>query len=147
MDVNLIKSACHLAMSVRAYWPANGVTHCNEALHHILTDLGYPDFAWDVEFKRPMMANDIAEKCETTLQQVPIGDVLHVANDGQIIIATIKEPFHGHCALVYPFPAPQTSGKWFRTDLPCVANVGKDVGVMPVNYAFGTVPRFWRLSK
>jgi hypothetical protein len=45
--------------------------------------------------------------------------------------------------VVYPFPGAYTSGKWRRTDVPCVANVGKDNGVMPLNWAFGAAPQLY----
>ena len=145
METNRIKDACHNALANRAYAPHDGITYCNVALHHILTDLGYDMFAWDVANKRPLMANDIAEKAANTLQELNATDAAGLALDGAVVIACLKEPFHGHVAVIYPFASIVHSGKW-NADIPVVANIGKDVGVMGVNYAFGAMPKFYKVG-
>lgn len=122
-----------------------GRTWCNYALNDILTHLGLPEFCRDKN--RIMMANEIADKLENTciVRSFPEAGVL--ANQGKILIAAIKLPVHGHVAMIYPSPSSAISGKWGRWDVPFCANVGKDNGVIPLNYAFGAMPRIWLLDE
>jgi len=142
-----IKRACAKILAEEKYEQlADGTTFCNTALHAILRELGLVDYVWDQVNRRPMMANDIAEKLENTCKELGFDDAFQKVNDGAIVIAAMKLPNHGHVALLYPFPGLYTSGKWKRGDLPCVANIGKDNGVMPLNWAFGAKPRLWLVS-
>ena len=58
----------------------------------------------------------------------------HIAQSGGLVIAGKKYEGHGHVAVVYPAD-PQMSGSWGH-QVPMVANVGKNMGVMRSSQAF-----------
>lgn len=147
-----IRRVCAEVLAMPEYEPKpGGVTYCNFALHNILTLLKLPDFCWDQSKpQRPMLANDIAEKLETTCPEVSFSEGFEAANRGSIVVAAMKLPHHGHVALIYPSPGWYTSGKWVRWDVPFCANIGgfdsngqSMNGVRPLNWAFGAKPRLW----
>ena len=140
---NDIKRACAQALACKDFEPHDGLTFCNIALYDILSELGIGKIIWNVPAKRVMLANEIADTLENTCRELSMTEAALAANSGRIVISALKAPYHGHCAVIYPFPGLYTSGKWGRADVPCVANIGKDVGVMPLNWAFGALPRLW----
>ena len=148
MTVNRIRQACHEVLAKKEYLPKlDGTTFCNYGVHEILSKLGFPEFCWDQsKAQRPMLANDIAEKCENELCELDIMNAFDAAKEGRIVLAAIKMPNHGHVAILYPFPAPYYSGKW-KMEVPCVANIGKDNGIIPINWAFGAMPKFYEVKK
>lgn len=139
-----IKRACAKVLAEERWEElADGTTWCNYAVHAILSQFGLGDFVLDPERKRPMLANYMAEKLENTCRELTFDEAFTKANEGALIVAALKMPYHGHVAVIYPHPGRYTSGKWQRADVPFVANVGKDNGVMPLNWAFGAAPRLW----
>lgn len=146
MIANDIRIACHRTLAKGQYEPlSDGTTFCNYALHDILTDLGLPKFCVSESGDRRLMANEIIEKMERMgLSKVDASDAHRLSNEGVIVVAGMRMPQHGHVAVVYPFPAMYFSGKWNRS-VPCVANIGKDNGVMPCNYSFGALPKFYKV--
>lgn len=143
MTSTIIRQVCHRVLAQDKYLMKDGTTWCNYALHDILSALGLSDFVYDKAAGRPLLANDICEKLETTCPKLTYAEAFEAARAGSIVVAALREPCHGHVALVYPFPGMYTSGKWKRSDLPCVANVGKENGVMPLNWAFGATPQIY----
>ena len=142
-----IRRACAKVLAQEKYEQlADGTTFCNIALHAILTELDMGAVVWDYERQRPMLANYIADKMENLCKELTFNEAFTKANEGSVVIAAMKMPYHGHVALVYPFPGRYTSGKWKRADVPCVANIGKENGIMPLNWAFGGTPRLWLLA-
>lgn len=143
-----VRRACCRVLSEEKYEPlADGTTFCNLAVHDILTRLGLPEFCIDPEAKRPFLANDLAEKLENSCQELNFPDAHRLAQEGCIVVASMKMPEHGHVAVVYPSPATAISGKWGRSDIPFVANIGKDNAVLPLNWAFGAAPRLWLVAR
>ena len=142
-----IRSACAAVLSNASFNPKpDGTTWCNFAVHHILNRFSYGSLVWDEKRERPMLANYMADKLESTCRELTFNEAFQKANSGALVVAALKMPGHGHVAVLYPFPGRYTSGKWGRADIPCVANVGKDNGVMPLNWAFGTKPRLWLVA-
>ena len=141
-----IRNACAVALANKDFEPRDGMTFCNLALYAILTELGIGRIVWDVSSNRVMLANDIADTLENTCRELSMTEAWQASNNGTVVIAALKASYHGHVAMVYPFPSLYTSGKWGRADVPCVANIGKDIGVMPANWVFGAIPRFWRVD-
>jgi len=140
-----IKSACAAALGNANFNPRHdGTTWCNHAVYHILDRFGYGSLVWGPD--RPLLANEMADKLEQTCRELTFDEAFQKANSGALVVAALKAPGHGHVAVVYPFPARFTSGKWMRWDIPCVANVGKENGVMPLNWAFGAKPRLWLVA-
>ena len=145
-DTSTIKRACALILSNEGYEPdVEGRTWCNFALNDILTHLGFPEFCR--KDKRLLLANDIIEKMEGCCRSVAFGDAGLFANQGDILVAGMKMPGHGHVAMIYPSPTSAISGKWGRYDVPFCANVGKENGVMPLNWAFGAIPKIYMVHK
>ena len=143
-----IRRACAKALTNERFEPTvDGTTWCNYGVHAILTCLGLGDLVWEQRWGRPMMANDMAEKLSGCCRELTFDEAFTKANEGAVIIAALKMPNHGHVAVVYPFPGRYTSGKWHRADVPCVANIGKDNGVMPLNWAFGAKPQLWLVAE
>jgi len=138
-----IQRACARSLANNRFAPANGVTWCNYATHAILAELGFADMVWDRAKGQPLMANFMIDALSTACREVTFDEAFTKANKGALIVAGLKMPGHGHVAVVYPFPARFTSSKWGRADIPCVANIGVLNGVMPLNWAFGTLPRLW----
>ena len=150
-----IRRVCAEVLAMPEYEPKpDGTTFCNLALHNILSILGLPEFCWDQDKRQPMLANDIAEKLETTCREVSFNEGFTMANHGAIVVAAMKLPQHGHVALVYPSPGQYTSGKWQRGDVPFVANIGgfdsageSMNGVRPLNWCFGAKPQLWLVAE
>ena len=141
-----IKRVCALVLSNEGYEMDNsGRTWCNYALNDALTQLGLPEFCRDN--KRLLLANDIVEKLERNCKKIAFGDAGEAANKGDILVAGMKLPLHGHVAMIYPSPTSAISGKWGRADIPFCANVGKENGVMPLNWAFGAIPNIYVVQK
>ena len=146
---NEVRRACAAVLAQEKYERlADGTTFCNMAVHEILTALRLPAFCIDpdTENKRPYLANDLAEKLETSCRELNFEEAHRLALDGAVILAALKMPEHGHVAVVYPAQYMAFSAKWGRGDIPFVANVGKDNGVMPLNWAFGARPRLWLVA-
>ena len=146
---NEVQRACAEVLAQEKYEPlADGTTFCNLAVHEILTRLRLPAFCIDPNTpeKRPYLANDLAEKLETSCRELNFEEAHRLALDGAVILAALKMLGHGHVAVVYPTKFMAASGKWGRTDIPFVANVGKENGVMPLNWAFGARPRLWLVA-
>lgn len=144
-----VRRACAKVLSQEDLEPHDGNTYCNIALHAIMLRLGLPDFCIN-ESRAVMMANEIADKLESTCKELNFAEAFEAANAGGIVVAAMKMPMHGHVALLYPFPGLYASGKWQRWDVPCVANVGgvdgsgeSMNGVRPINWCFGSKPRLW----
>lgn len=146
MTKETIRQACHVALAKEQYTAlADGTTFCNFGVHDILAQLGAPKFCLTDDGARWLMANEIIEKCEATgLRKLNCTEAFDEAKMGTLILAGMRMPEHGHVAVVYPFPAAYFSGKWSRS-VPCVANIGKENGVMPVNWAFGAMPIFYKI--
>jgi hypothetical protein len=138
-----VRRACAAVLAAGFEPKADGTTFCNLAVHAILDRFGLGALVWDQERGRPMLANYMADKLESACRELTFDEAFGEANKGSLVVAALKMPGHGHVAVVYPFPARFTSGKWMRWDIPCVANVGKENGVMPLNWAFGAKPRLW----
>ena len=144
-----IRRACAAVLAEEKYEElADGTTFCNLAVHDILTKLRLPAFCLSsgTTDSRPMLANDLAEKLETHCRELNFEEAHRLALDGAVVIAALKMPEHGHVAVVYPVSYVAASAKWGRSDIPMVANVGKDNAVMPANWAFGARPRFWLVA-
>ena len=142
-----VRRACAKALCNQRFEPgADGTTWCNYAVHSVLAEFGLGDFVWDKERARPMLANCMAEKLAASCRELTFEEAFSEAGKGSLVVAALKMPGHGHVAVVYPFPGRYTSGKWGRADIPCVANVGAQNGVMPLNWAFGTKPRLWLVA-
>lgn len=116
-------------------------TFCNYAVKRICNYLGYDKFG-DKD-----TANDIIKHCcGLSVWRNILPDVAQSkANLGHIVIAGLVDKPHGHVAVVYPGQMVY-SGKWL-TYVPRVANVGKNTGIIGVNYAFKTPPEFYCLEK
>ena len=145
---NEVRRACAVVLAQEKYEAlADGTTFCNLAVHEILTRLRLPAFCLSTpNSSTPMLANDIAEKLETGCRELNFEEAHRLALDGAVVIAALKMPEHGHVAVVYPVSYVASSAKWGRSDIPMVANVGKDNAVMPANWAFGARPRFWLVA-
>ena len=149
---NEVRRACAAVLAQEKYEAlADGTTFCNLAVHEILTRLRLPAFCLPANHSTPgvpppMLANDIAEKLETNCRELNFEEAHRLALDGAVVVAAMKMPEHGHVAVVYPVAYMAASAKWGRSDIPIVANVGKDNGVMPLNWAFGARPRLWLVA-
>ena len=98
--------------------------------------LGYPTL---------LLANDIVQFVAHSLEwlEVQSDKAIEEARQGRLVFAVFSEQPHGHVACVYPGAEPVASKKWRLQRLPQVANIGKDVGVMGVNFAFREPPRYF----
>lgn len=145
---NEVRRACAAVLAQEKYEAlADGTTFCNFAVHEILTRLRLPAFCLPAPNSIvPMLANDLTEKLETHCRELNFEEAHRLALEGAVIVAAMKMPEHGHVAVVYPVAYMAASAKWSRSDIPIVANVGKDNGVMPLNWAFGARPRLWLVA-
>ena len=142
---NDVKRACEYILSKKGLeMKPDGTTFCNWGLRDMLAELGLERHV--SERGITLRANDIVGRLEDTCRQLTFSEAFEEANKGGVVIAGLRMPEHGHVALVYPFPAKFASGKWGRTDIPCVANIGKENGVMPLNWAFGAKPLLFLLA-
>ena len=131
-----IKAACGVAMK---RWPISedGSTFCNLATHHIATAAGFIGF-------KGMVANEIVNymKKSPDFAKVTAEVAQALANDGRLVIAGRIDDPHGHVACVLPGGELVNSGKWHE-EVPTLANIGKNNGIMGANWAFGLPPTYF----
>jgi hypothetical protein len=130
-----IKALYDAALANPAFQPANGVTHCNEAINSVAVALGCSEFVG-------LMADEIystmVNNASGKWQKVDPSDAAIWALSNGLAIAAMSSSMlgeaHGHVAGCYPV-GQQFSGS-FNGDVPVLANVGRTVGVMKSSEAF-----------
>ena len=134
----ILKAACDKALANPAYQPnADGhhETHCNQAVMEIATELGCVDllhFCADEQYQ--IMSGNASGRWTKVQGQRA---ALHALDGGLAIAAMPSQRIgdaHGHVAVVYP-QGMEASGS-LGHDVPMLANVGKNVGVMKSSAAF-----------
>jgi hypothetical protein len=142
VNTQQIRTACHKALANPAFeMDMDGTTFCNMALYAVCKELGLP-------LPEGKTANELCDWLVTNRPRVSSAEAHALAWRGEAVVATYRATGpgeHGHVALVYPFPTMVMSGKW-GTTVPICANIGKDNGVMGVNYAFAVLPEYFLLS-
>jgi len=111
------------------------VTFCNVAFRHIAQALGCADFP------ASLCANDMIGLISKNWIRADAGQAQRAALAGRLAAACKKGNTHGHIAAVYPAPM-QYSGT-FGKNVPLVANVGRQNGIMRVSQAFSAEPDYY----
>ncbi len=109
----------------------SGTTYCNIAVRRISQQMGC-----DV-FPLGMLANDMWTLMHNSSAFVAV-DTQQAgirANNVQLVIAAKQFAGHGHVAVVYPSPEMYYSASW-KKEVPFLANVGKDNGILPASKVF-----------
>ena len=136
-NVKKLKRICDSIVKDESLWPKNGLTFCNFAVNLICQHMGYTGFA-------DMVANQIYDKCLKVHTETSAAWAEEYANSGEIAVAAQRADPYGHVAVIYPGDG-VFSGKW-RTQVPLCANVGITCGVVWVNYAFKTPPKYFAIK-
>lgn len=134
-DLYSLLDAIHEAFSRPEYAPHDGVTHCNQFCHEVVSAIGFKGF-------EGLMANQMIDILGGSDQwsEVAIEKVQDMANAGSLIVlGTHGEP-HGHVAIACPGKS-KISGRWGQG--PMVASVGKQNMIRAWNWVFSDSPKAW----
>jgi len=133
MDIDTFKSVCSTLIDDPELQPANGVTHCNQALTRLAAQFGFGDFDGK-------LANDCIDlmASDGRWRECTSEEAWMWANQGHLAVACQKEEPHGHVAVICPGEK-VFSAKW-QADVPQIANVGQKNGIFGENYAFREPP-------
>lgn len=135
-DALVLLDAIHTAYSRPEYLPKDGVTHCNQFVVDVCSVMGFRGLDG-------LLANEIIDALVNNPQwsEIELERCQELANGGTLIIAGVKEQFHGHVNVICPGKE-KVSGRWGV--VPTVANVGKTNFIgKGVNWAFSVKPKFW----
>lgn len=148
--ITLIDTICE-AYDRPDFLPANGITHCNEAVAMVADAMGCKTLSYKT-------ADEIVAYVSTNpdWQETQIDKVQDMANQGSFCIAGLDSKAlnsqHGHVVVIRPGKL-VFSGKWGPT--PRCLNVGAEMFLARakkgpltamscgVNEAFQPMPRFW----
>jgi hypothetical protein len=133
--MSALKDACDAALDNPAFQPRDGETFCNLAAASIAQALGCGEL-------QGLMADEIYAKMANNAAghwtKLDGSSASQKAIAGGLVIAAMSSGMlseaHGHVAVLYPQSA-EFSGSLNRY-VPCVANIGKTVGVMKSSEAF-----------
>lgn len=146
--VNKIRLAIHKVLSLDKLLPKNNTTYCNVGLYYILKQLGFandPNFIF-IPTKAPHTANNIYLNLKKNFKNVSIQECIKNILTGNIYVSAKMGKEHGHVAIIYPSKTVVYSNKW-GINVPLVANIGYENGIMGLNYAFEDMPDIFYLGK
>jgi hypothetical protein len=127
-----LTNAQDAAMKNKNFQPgAGGATHCNQATCSVARAVGAPMGPLTDAHGTPLLANQIGAnlaKSGSGYHQVSADEAQKLANQGKLVV--VAGP--GHVATVRPDTGQKVPGRG-----PIIANVGRNNGVMRLNYVFG----------
>ncbi len=123
------------------------ITHCNEAVNYIAVKFGYKKFNKSetldpFDAKLANEQHDIMESSEEWIK-VKMPEAQQLANQGALVVASIKNPGGpGHVLVLRP-GRPEPSGTWGQSAPKCL-NVGGSVFLhKKASWAFRSVPTYF----
>lgn len=139
----MLKLSCDTVLANQNFKPemvkGKLVTKCNLGARAIIAAMGCHYF--EKESPEPMLADTMHKMMASDQNNWKLVDgagAALAALDGHVVIASmpswVLRAAHGHVAVVYP-ASRQRSGS-LRKDVPMLANIGKDVGVMKSSACF-----------
>ena len=133
--VERLKAAQDAAMRCPGLQPTPGATYCNQATLNVAKDMDASLGPLTDTQGEALSANAIAAnlaKPGSGYREVTMAEAQVLANGGNLVIAALAAPRHGHVATLRP----GGSGPW-----PVLANVGVLNQVTPMNWVWGKADR------
>lgn len=146
-NVDKIRNVCHKVLANTNLFPKEGKTFCNIGTYYILDELGYGHYFFDTQAKMPKLANEMNLTLKRHFKKLELNNLSSdYLESGNIFIASIYNAPHGHIAIIYPTKTKVFSFKW-NTSVPLCANIGKENGIIGLNYAFDEKPDIFLIGK
>lgn len=130
-----LMDACSEIMDNPMFVPADGVTHCNQAVQYVARRIGYHGFT------EGTLANQMIDFLAASPEwlKIQLSQAQAWANDGHFVITCLKDEPHGHIAVVRPGIS-EYSQKWL-TQAPKLANIGAKNSIgKGANWIFPAMP-------
>ncbi len=142
--IDKIRHEIHKCLATYIYLPHDNKTYCNIFVYEFLSKFNLENNFYSQEKKRIMLANEMYDQLvnkgykKISLQNIDMDDNIYLASQ--------KGKEHGHIAVIYPSHTKTFSSKW-DMHVPLVANVGNEVGIMGLNWAFREMPEIFLYAK